>query len=129
MDARLLLGCSGFSSIEIDFFERLNIKDKVLHFFVNDNELIYLYQNALCFVFPTLYEGFGIPILEAYENKCCTLLSNTRSLKEVGQDGALYFEPKNFDSLINSLKRILNDKKLRIELTNKGIEIHKKYKV
>lgn len=118
---------SGFSATEIDFFERLNIKDKILHFFVNDNELIYLYQNALCFVFPSLYEGFGIPILEAYENKCCTLLSNTSSLKEVGQDGALYFEPKNFDSLIHNLKKIITDKKLRIELINKGAEIHKKY--
>ncbi len=120
----LKLVCTGnaFSEVENVFFEKLKIKDSIIQYFVNDDQLIYLYQNAKCFIFPSLYEGFGIPILEAFENKCCTLLSNTSCMKEIAKDAAIYFNPKDINSLTENLIKILSDSNLRTELIAKGLQ-------
>ena len=125
----LHLVCTGgkFSKEEELFFEKLQIKNLTKQFFVDDDELVYLYENAACFVFPSLYEGFGIPILEAFENKCCTLSANTSSLKEIGGEGALFFDSKDFKMLVQNLKNILSDKNLQQKLVSEGLKIRKNF--
>jgi len=79
-----------------------------------------LYKNAQLFIFPSLYEGFGIPVLEAFTCGCPALLSNRSSLPEVGGDAALYFDPENADSIRDSVCKVLNDDNLRNFLIESG---------
>lgn len=96
--------------------------DRIIQLHVSDEELSYLYQNAIAFVYPSLYEGFGLPILEAFDNNCPVICSNTSSLPEVGGDAALYFEPTQKKELIDQIMRVINDLDLRNEMIKKGVE-------
>ena len=87
---------------------------------VTDEELVWYYQNAFCFVLPSLYEGFGIPILEAMSNNCPTIISMNSSLPEVGGEASLYFDPKSSNDLLEKLKTLYNNHELRKELISKG---------
>ncbi|MBS2910799.1 glycosyltransferase family 4 protein [Klebsiella pneumoniae] len=83
---------------------------------VSDEELISLYKNALAFVFPSIYEGFGIPPLEAQACNCPVISSNSASMPEVLQNSALYFDPENENELITCLNNIIINPELRDEL-------------
>ncbi len=96
--------------------------DRVIQLQVTDAELAYLYQNAIAFVYPSLYEGFGLPILEAFDNHCPVICSNTSSLPEVGGDAALYFEPTEKKELIDQIMKIINNPDLRNEMIKRGVE-------
>lgn len=76
----------------------------------SDADLRYLYQNATLFVFPSLYEGFGIPLLEAMAYGCPILSSNASCLPEIALDGAAYFDPKNEDDLKEKMIELINSK-------------------
>ncbi|WP_313483083.1 glycosyltransferase family 4 protein [Acinetobacter variabilis] len=88
---------------------------------VSDNELIELYQNAEFFVFPSLYEGFGIPPLEAQACGCPVISSNAASLPEVLGDSAYYFDPKDINSIRNAILDVVNDPVLRESLRDRGL--------
>ena len=88
---------------------------------LSDNELIELYQNAEFFVFPSLYEGFGIPPLEAQACGCPVISSNAASLPEVLQDSAYYFNPEDINSIKDAILEVLNNSSLRKTLKNKGV--------
>jgi glycosyltransferase involved in cell wall biosynthesis len=88
--------------------------------YVSDAELRSLYESAMCFVFPSLYEGFGIPPLEAMNCGCPVLASRAASIPEVCGDAALYFDPHNAGELATLLLRMANDSALRAELAIKG---------
>jgi glycosyltransferase involved in cell wall biosynthesis len=90
--------------------------------YVSDSELRALYESALCFVFPSLYEGFGIPPLEAMHCGCPVLASRSASIPEVCGNATLYFDAENADELADLLGRISNDPALRTELKIKGHE-------
>lgn len=122
-DTQLNVVCTGskFNSNEILFFERLGIKNQMFQYFVNDNSLAYLYENALAFIFPSLYEGFGIPVLEAFACRCPAIISNTSSLPEVGGDAAVYFEPKNASSISYAIEQVIYNENIRENLIQKGL--------
>lgn len=120
-------GKDSFKDEEIKVFEELNIKDKIIYFPVNDSELAWLYQNAICFCFPTLYEGFGLPPLEAFACGCPVVMSDTSSLPEVGGDAALYFNPNDSKDILRSISLIVDDEDLRLNLIEKGKEQLKKF--
>lgn len=88
--------------------------------YIDQKDKFELYNNALAYVIPSLYEGFGIPLLEAMSCECPVLSSNTSCLPEVGGDACLYFDPKNIDSFINSYNKLLNNNDVRNELIEKG---------
>lgn len=114
-------GSSSFSDKEIEMFKEFGVEEKVKHFrFKDDNEFAYIYNKALCFVFPSLYEGFGIPVLEAFACDCPAVISNTSSLPEVGGDAVEYFDPKDMKSIKNSVEKVVKNEKLRKELIVRG---------
>ena len=88
--------------------------------FVPDSDLALLYRNALCFVLPSLYEGFGLPILEAMRYGCPVVTSNVSSLPEAAGDAAVYIDPNNTEDIAQKLKLVISDLKLREELIEKG---------
>ena len=89
--------------------------------FVPDATLAVLYRLADVFVFPSLYEGFGLPPLEAMASGTPVVTSNVSSLPEVVGDAALLVDPKDADAIAGAIQRILTDRDLRRSLTQKGL--------
>jgi glycosyltransferase involved in cell wall biosynthesis len=87
-----------------------------------DAALANLYAYAAAFVYPSLYEGFGVPPLEAMHYGCPVLVSDTSSLPEVVGEAGLYFSPTDEDSLLTQLDRVLSDADLRRTLIARGYE-------
>ena len=97
------------------------IQDRV-HFYTNvsHDDLVKFYNAADAFVFPSFYEGFGIPVAEAMKCGCPVLTSTSSSLPEVGGDAALYADPNDIDALKEKLRQIIEDEELRKTLREKG---------
>ncbi len=88
---------------------------------VSDVELIAYYQQATVFVFPSLYEGFGLPVLEAMGCGCPVIASNTSSLPEVAGNAALLMDPRQSDQLMRELTRVLESPSLQATLRTRGL--------
>jgi len=95
--------------------------------YVSDQELIALYQNALGFIFPSLYEGFGLPVLEAMRSGCPVISSTAASMREIAGDAVLYFDPNSANDLTNVIQRFVSDSDLQEELRNKGYRRSEKF--
>ncbi|MDD5415797.1 MAG: glycosyltransferase family 1 protein [Candidatus Daviesbacteria bacterium] len=94
---------------------------------VSDEELVGLYKGATAFVMPSLEEGFGIPILEAFACECPVISSNKGSLPEVGGDAVVYFDPASPDDMTAKISQVLDDKKLWQQLIEKGLKRYKQF--
>lgn len=114
-------GGGGLSSVESHFFEQSNIRERVLHVPATDSALAYAYQNAICMVFPSLYEGFGIPILEAFSCGCPVILAKASSFPEIAADAALYFDPRSADQLLRALRNVIGNQQIRKDLATRGL--------
>jgi glycosyltransferase involved in cell wall biosynthesis len=88
--------------------------------YVTDGQLRALYEHAACFVFPSLYEGFGHPPLEAMACGCPVVVSRAASLPEVCGDAAEYIDPADPKDLAMTLERVLGDEDLRRDLSRRG---------
>lgn len=89
---------------------------------VADDDLVPLMRGATVFLFPSFYEGFGLPVLEAMQCGVPVLASRASSIPEVGGDAAHYVDPAKCTSISDGITRLLNDKKYRKELREKGLE-------
>jgi glycosyltransferase involved in cell wall biosynthesis len=99
----------------------LGIEDKVKFLdFVTDSDLEIFYREALCFVLPSLYEGFGLPVLEAMKYGCPVITSNVSSLPEAGGEAALYVDPLDTNDIAQKIKKLITNPQLRKELKEKG---------
>ncbi|HVS92105.1 MAG TPA: glycosyltransferase family 1 protein [Mucilaginibacter sp.] len=94
---------------------------------VSDESLCNLYSNAISFVYPSLYEGFGIPPLEAISCNCPIIVSNIESLREVYGDAALFADPYSEEDIAQKITLLINDQLLRNDLIEKGKKIVNKY--
>jgi len=88
--------------------------------YVDEESLACLYSNARALVFPSLYEGFGLPVLEAMACGCPVICSNTASLPEVAGDAALLVDPHDVEELADAIDRVMDDSALRSDLIRKG---------
>ena len=113
--------CTGppFTVAELDMLKKDKLINKFIHLFVAEKDFYQIYKNASIFIFPSEYEGFGIPILEALSVGCPVLASNSSSLPEVGGDAVTYFEPLNVDELIFKTKMLLHSESLVRDLKQK----------
>lgn len=91
--------------------------------FVSDEELKWLYENAECYVLPSLSEGFGLPGLEAMAHGCPVASSNATCLPEVYKEAAIYFDPTNVEDMANKIQKLITDKQLAADLVAKGKEL------
>lgn len=106
----------------LDFKQEIIIAD-----YVPDEDLPYIYLGADVFVFISLYEGFGLPLLEAMSCGIPVIASNISSLPEVAGDAAILVDPLNEDEILHSIMRALEDSDLRKKLKEKGIQQSKKF--
>lgn len=116
------------------FYERLekiikekNIKNVILTDFVPDTELPNLYKKAALYVFPSLYEGFGLPPLEAMQYNLPVISSERTCLPEILGDAALYFDPTSPDEIAQTAHLVLSDKNTSEKLQKNGQKILQKY--
>ncbi len=113
------------------FFKKLashpNLEDIILPGFVKREKMSALYSHALAFIFPSLYEGFGLPVVEAMSCGTACILSNTSSLPEVGGDAALYFDANKPEELADLLEKISSDSALGRELSAKALKQAEKF--
>ncbi|MFA5776898.1 MAG: glycosyltransferase family 1 protein [Parcubacteria group bacterium] len=102
-------------------------KDIIITETIPFEEVVVLYRNASVFVFPSLYEGFGIPLLEAFASGVPVISASNSSLPEVGGNAALYFNEKDSEDLSCKIRSVLKDDNSRKELIEKGNEQVKKF--
>ncbi len=99
----------------------------VLTGYVDEEDLVYLYNGALAFVFPSLYEGFGLPILEAMACGTPVITSKIYSMPEVAGDAALLVDPESINEIADAIMRLLDDQVLRNKLIDKGLARAKQF--
>lgn len=128
-ELHLLCTGSPFTNDEQNLLSELHITERVHQIRVSDAGMANLYYNAVAFVYPSLYEGFGLPILEAYTYGCPVLLTPYSCFPEIAGDAAMYFEMKDgksdFYDVVRSLYTMTTDD--REQLVTKGTERLKRY--
>lgn len=112
-----------------ELIEKLNVREKISFIgYVDDDDIKYLYNMAQVFVFPSLYEGFGLPPLEAMACGCPTIISDAECLRELVKDNDFVFERKNYKQLSEKINMLIEDKKLRKKFIDKGLQYANSYK-
>ncbi len=121
-DARLHLVCTGrkFTETEAELINGAGLSSCVHHIAASDKVLADLYQQAEVFVYPSFYEGFGIPILEAYACGCPVALSRATCFPEIAGEAGEYFDPKDEDDMARAIGAVVYDKERRAALVAAG---------
>ena len=124
MRDEMKLVCFGggkWTSEEKRYFVNLGLDDSsVFQLGGTDQTLAQLYRDAIALVYPSLYEGFGLPLLEAMSQGCPVLCSDTPALREIADRAALYFDPESEDDLRSQLSVIASSESLRASLCGAG---------
>lgn len=125
---RFDLVCFGGEKFKNDKLKTINsrIKKSIIQLNGPDDLLASLYKNAFCFIFPSLYEGFGIPPLEAMSQGCPVIASTASSIPEVVGDAAILFDPYSKDNLVSAIESLYDETK-RNDIIKLGFNQEKKF--
>ena len=120
-DVKLLCTSSPFNELENKLIISLGLENQIINvFFSNDFEMYQLYHNAIAFIFPSYAEGFGIPVLEAFQAECPVILTEIPCFKEIACDAGIYFSPKKKNELVYAVNLIYSDSAIRDKLILAG---------
>jgi len=125
----IIIGKKGWQYDEIlEAPKKFEVTERVKFLdFVGDEDLPSFYKNAVCFVLPSLYEGFGLPVLEAMRQGCPVITSNVSSLPEAGGDAAIYVNPTDTLDIATKIEQVVSNQILRKEMVEKGYNQIKKF--
>jgi len=120
----VLVGQKGWDYSELlsEFEDSRYRRDIIRTGYVSDNDLVALYTGAEVFVFPSFYEGFGLPVLEAMSCGTPVITSNSSSLPEVVGDAGLLIDPRNIQEIVEAIMKILHDELLQQSLSSKALK-------
>lgn len=116
----ILAGGGALARADREVISRLRLQDRIKHLHVSDGQLNYLYKNSIAFVYPSLHEGFGLGILEAFRVGCPVILSDTPCFREIGADAVNFFDTYDVDSQLASMEKLLTEDGYRSELIERG---------
>jgi glycosyltransferase involved in cell wall biosynthesis len=112
----------GFEKVEEEINNSIYKDDIIKPGWVDEEDLVYLMNAADIFLFPSLYEGFGLPVLEAMACGTPVIASRGSSLEEVGGDACIYVDPSDVDNIAKNIKKLLENRELRKKKIDLGIE-------
>lgn len=121
----IIVGNNEISFIEEFYFAKIdhNLKDRIIYKEnISEAEKHYLFKNAAMMIFPTFYEGFGLPPIEAMAYGCPVIVSNNSSLPEICGDAAYYINPQNLTDISEAILKLIDNPELRNTLITKGKE-------
>lgn len=123
-NSEIRLVCTGapFNDQEQKLLEALKISNRCHSIFASEMQMIQLYRNAQFFVYPSISEGFGMPILEAMQCGCPCILSNVSCFPEIGQNAAMYFNPHSVDNIYEVMNQACQNESILRKLTNDGFQ-------
>jgi glycosyltransferase involved in cell wall biosynthesis len=111
-----------------DMIQRNALSDRIIRLgYISEEDLVTMYSLADCYLYPSLYEGFGLPILEAQACGCPVITSNASSCPEVAGDGAIIVDPRDPDDMARAMARVVSDRRLRNRLVKAGLENCRRY--
>ncbi|MFR9166716.1 MAG: glycosyltransferase family 4 protein [Dysgonomonas sp.] len=116
-----------FKAFNTPDLQKLISKNVVLPGYITDEELQDMYKNALFSIYPTLYEGFGLPPLESMTYGCPAIAADIPALKEISGDAVLYTDPYDINDITQKMNLLVKDEELRKELVLKGLDQIQKY--
>lgn len=119
-DINLVCTGKGFNQFEKDNLVSLGIYNRVVNCSATEEQMKRLYRDCEFYIFPSIYEGFGMPLLEAMDCHAPITCANASCFPEIARDAALYFDPNSVDDMVAAMQKLLNDLTLRNELVNKG---------
>jgi len=123
----LCVGGGNFSQTESEFLQTLNVRQSVKHQNADDIMLAELYSRATLFVYPSLYEGFGIPLLEAMHCGCPVACSDCSSMPEIAGDAAVFFNPKDPEEIAAVLEETVQSETTLAALKERGLKREQRY--
>jgi len=123
----ICFGGGRFTKDEIDHFKKFNILNKIILVLGDDSSLKAHYENASLFVYPSLYEGFGISVLEAMNSGCPTIVSDISVFREILDSEIFFFNPKIHEDLIFNMEKVLFDNENKKKLVSIGKKLSEKY--
>lgn len=104
------------------------VKDRIEHFLgINEEELNLLYNESICLIHPSLYEGFGVPVIEAMKAYCAVVAYKTPAVNEIGEDGVLYFEKYDVKQVNKLIVNLSQNKEFYSQVTETAFNIAKKF--
>ncbi len=118
----LCVGGGPLLETELEPFRNEGVGHLVSQRSATDDDLPEIYRRAIAFVYPSLYEGFGLPLLEAFASSCPVALSSASCFPEIADDAGIYFDPNDVSSIEDALLRVSGDSSLRATLRGLGVK-------